>query len=154
MKDSTLSPNDTVSNISTPSEIRLEIVVQTAEEISSVIMNILEKYFIKKKIFTLTMNNTTTNKSLLRLFENAMLVLSEEQSNSISEAKKIISYGTKYSTAVEAGKISEAIETVKINNIFADSFSFPRRRISNKQNYPNTIEAKLELYKIEPLEEI
>ncbi|CAG8744949.1 7675_t:CDS:2 [Cetraspora pellucida] len=145
MEDSTLSPNDTVSKISTPSEIGTEIVCNTystndhwenitkdnksiwrcchckiktysintsrthlkghtlkcstsslsmtqskvfqqisreemdnfqksdqkAEEISLVIMNILEKYSINEKIFALTTNNTTTNKanSTLAMFK-------------------------------------------------------------------------------------
>ncbi|CAG8794023.1 2896_t:CDS:2, partial [Cetraspora pellucida] len=45
---------------------------QTAEEILSVIKDTLEKYSIENKIFTLTMNNTTTNKAVTWLFQNKL----------------------------------------------------------------------------------
>ncbi|CAG8595137.1 1250_t:CDS:2 [Cetraspora pellucida] len=89
---------------------------------------------------------------LLRPFENAIKDEAELFVNNIQE--KIISYRTKYSTAVEASELSEAIKTVKINDISANSFSFFKRKITNKQKCLNTIEAELELYEIEPLEEI
>ncbi|CAG8806554.1 12595_t:CDS:2, partial [Cetraspora pellucida] len=133
------------------------------------------KYSIKKKIFMLTMDNTTTNKvvsqllqnrlqnrdlisidpclddeelvilssfcQLLRQFENATLALSEKILNSISntvivilDIKKNISYETKYSTTVEADEISEAIETVEINSISADSFLFLEEKCQISEN--------------------
>lgn len=45
---------------------------QTAEDILSVIMNTLEEYGIKNKIFALTMDNTTTNKAVSRLLQNEL----------------------------------------------------------------------------------
>ncbi|CAG8704196.1 19213_t:CDS:2, partial [Cetraspora pellucida] len=45
---------------------------QTAEEIVLAIMNTLEKYYIKDKVFALIMNNTTTNKAINRLLQNKL----------------------------------------------------------------------------------
>ncbi|CAG8767491.1 26173_t:CDS:2 [Dentiscutata erythropus] len=99
---------------------------------------------------------------LLKPFENAMLALSEERSNLISDAItlehlyatlikvsrysendvelfveniqiKIISYGMKYtSKAVEIAKAIEKVRTVEINDNSMDDFLYPRRRIENK----------------------
>ncbi|CAG8601308.1 22825_t:CDS:2 [Cetraspora pellucida] len=45
---------------------------QTAEEIVLAIMNTLEKYYIKDKVFALTMDNTTTNKAINQLLQNKL----------------------------------------------------------------------------------
>ena len=45
---------------------------QTAKDINSVIMNTLEEYNIKNKIFALTMDNTTTNKAVTRLLQKEL----------------------------------------------------------------------------------
>ncbi|CAG8806757.1 12891_t:CDS:2, partial [Cetraspora pellucida] len=45
---------------------------QTAEDILSTIITTLEAYNIKEKIFTLTMNNTTTNKAVGQLLKNKL----------------------------------------------------------------------------------
>ncbi|CAG8443835.1 10665_t:CDS:2 [Dentiscutata heterogama] len=45
---------------------------QTAKEITSEIMNTLKNYSIEKKIFALTMDNTTTNKAVNRLLQNEL----------------------------------------------------------------------------------
>ncbi|CAG8636797.1 3894_t:CDS:2, partial [Scutellospora calospora] len=45
---------------------------QTAKDITSVIMNTLENYSIKEKIFGLTMDNTTTNKAVSRMLQSEL----------------------------------------------------------------------------------
>ncbi|CAG8816516.1 8185_t:CDS:2, partial [Cetraspora pellucida] len=117
---------------------------------------------------------------LLKPFESAILMLSKEQSNSISDAimlehlkatlievsrysknkvdlfvnniqKKIISYETKY-TNTEPLNIEVSV-TININNEFIYNFLFPKR-ISKKRKYnKNSIESKLELYEDELLED-
>ncbi|CAG8481391.1 15561_t:CDS:2, partial [Gigaspora rosea] len=45
---------------------------QTAKEIKSVIINTLNNYSINDKIFSLTMDNTTTNKAVIRMLQEEL----------------------------------------------------------------------------------
>ncbi|PKY12440.1 hypothetical protein RhiirB3_378457 [Rhizophagus irregularis] len=45
---------------------------QTAKDITSVIMNTLNNYDIKNKLFALTMDNTTTNKAVTQLLQREL----------------------------------------------------------------------------------